>query len=62
MTLFDWLMTWEKIDLAKALAQHAKEKAHLLDEVDRLEHEVFWMKVADRNQGEQSEVHTRSND
>lgn len=51
MSLVDWLLdNRSKLELAKELAQTAKEKAALQDKVFQLEHELFWMKSVERNQ------------
>lgn len=49
MSLVDWLLDKRtKLELAKELAQLAHENAALRNRVDALEHEVFWMKAAER--------------
>jgi hypothetical protein len=49
MSLVDHLIqTLTPLELAKQLAQHAKDKAALQSRVLELEVELFWMKVADR--------------
>jgi hypothetical protein len=46
MSLVDHLLaTRTALELAKELAQTAKENAHLREQVARLECEVFWLKV-----------------
>lgn len=53
MALYEHLLaTKTKEELAKLLVKHAHENAALKNEVHRLEHEVFWMKVVDRNEME----------
>lgn len=54
MSLVDYLLeNRTPLELAKELAKTAKENAALRDQVHALEHQVFWMKVAERN-GEQA--------
>jgi hypothetical protein len=49
MSLYNWLMANKsKEELAKMLAIEASKNAHLLNENDRLEHELFWTQVAIR--------------
>lgn len=49
MSLVDWLMdSRSKLELAKELAQTARAKAELENRVFHLEHELFWMKAAER--------------
>lgn len=51
MSLTDWLLEHRtKLELAKELAATAKENAQLRNRVFELEHEVFWMKAAERNE------------
>lgn len=55
MSLVDWLMEKRgKLELAKELAQLAHENAALKNRVDALEHEVFWMKAAERTESEKA--------
>lgn len=50
MSLVEHLLeTRSPLDLAKLAAATAKENAALKDRVHELEHELFWMKVAERN-------------
>jgi len=50
MSLVDHLLeTRTPLELAKDLAKHAPERARLLDRVNELEVELFWMKVAERD-------------
>lgn len=50
MRLVDWLVkSRTPLELAKELAATAKQNAALLDEVDRLKHELFWTQVTQRN-------------
>lgn len=56
MSLVDWLLDKRTpLELAKELAATAKENAALKNRVFELEVELFWMKAAERNQGEQDE-------
>jgi hypothetical protein len=49
MSLVEHLLeTRTPLELAKLLAQTAKENAALKDEVDALKHTIFWMEVAER--------------
>ena len=49
MSLVDYLFdTRTKLELAKELAATAKDKAALQNRVYLLEHELFWMKSAER--------------
>lgn len=43
------LMSRTPLELAKELAATAKENVRLKDRVGQLEHEVFWMKAAERS-------------
>jgi hypothetical protein len=45
-----YLLTWPSARLAQELYRHAKENAALRDRVFELEHELFWMKAAERNE------------
>jgi cell division protein FtsB len=50
VSLVDFLFAERtKLELAKELAQTAKENAALRNQVHALEHEIFWMKVAERD-------------
>lgn len=52
MSLVEHLLeTLTPLELAKQLAQHAKDKAQLQTRVLELEVEVFWMKAAERDAG-----------
>ena len=46
--LFDWLLSWPKERLAKALQDEAKNNAALKRRVVELEVEIFWMKAKER--------------
>lgn len=49
MSLVDWLFDKRsKMELAKELAQLAHENAALKNRVHALEHEVFWLRVKER--------------
>lgn len=49
MSLVDFLLEKRTpLELAKELAATAKENAALKDRVFALEHEIFWMRVAER--------------
>lgn len=53
MDLVEWLLANRTpLELAKELARTTKENAALKDKIVGLEVEVFWMKVADRNEME----------
>lgn len=53
MSLYNWLMQERtKEQLAKELAQTAKDKAALQNEVFLLQHELFWMKATKENRDE----------
>jgi hypothetical protein len=55
MSLVDFLLEKRTpLELAKELAATAKENATLKDRVFALEHEVFWLKAAERN-GEEND-------
>ncbi len=48
MSLVEFLFgSRTRMELAKELAQTAKEKAHLLDKIHELEHNLFWSKSRD---------------
>lgn len=50
MSLYNHLITTRtKEQLAKELAALAHENAALRDQVDALKHEVFWLRVAERD-------------
>lgn len=51
MTLVEYLLAHRSpLELAKELAQHAKERAVLLDRVDALEHELFWVRAREHEE------------
>lgn len=51
MSLYSWLLDHRtKEELARQLVATAKENAALRDQVGALETEIFWMKVAERNE------------
>jgi|GEM_PF-6547434 len=51
MALVEYLLSSRTpLELAKELAQHAKENAALRDRVGALETELFWLKVAERKE------------
>jgi hypothetical protein len=53
MSLVDYLYkNRTQMELAKELAAKAHENAALKNRVHELEHELFWMRVAERQHGE----------
>jgi hypothetical protein len=44
----NWLMTWPRERLARELFHQAKDNAALQNRVFELEHEVFWLRSAER--------------
>lgn len=50
MNLVDYLLKYRTpLELAKELAAKAHENAALKNRVGELEHQLFWMQVAERN-------------
>ena len=46
---FDFLMAKDKAELVKDLMATVKENCALRDKVGALQHEIFWMKVRERD-------------
>lgn len=49
MTLAEYLLKYRTpAELARELAAHARDKAALQNRIHALEHELFWMRAAER--------------